>query len=448
MISETLYAAAFAFRKTKLWKQLYDSQLFALKHADGTVSYCCVMGMMGEHLALAVYPDAAGLASYRRMGDRRPDMSGFEHDELLFAQECIMCSFEDKDEMLQSELAEVRSYCKAQGIALRGKNAYPKFQRCRPGYYPWRLDDAQDQAFLLEALKAAVEVSKKLETAYAEDLGFTEGPPFDRSIPLLKKHGRGYSWGLHAFPAPSPRVYPAATIEDELRLKRIKRLGPAKSMDNASAAPRKTPAKPAASAAKPRNAAAEWDCDMVMYPNVARQEGGSGKDGAENEWGEPVQAPFFPYLLMVVDHQSGMILYTAITRHAGEYARQLGEMFLDFVEEQGIPAHLYVRNDRAHALLSGIAEKLGIPLTLKKRLPILEELLANFYEQTAAQEGGEPGDEDASAFLEQLADPTYLKALPSAILREIVKTVRSLDPAMLPEGLQEGIEAEINRRKR
>lgn len=37
MIPDTLYAAAFAFRQTKLCQQLYDSQLFALKHPDGSI---------------------------------------------------------------------------------------------------------------------------------------------------------------------------------------------------------------------------------------------------------------------------------------------------------------------------------------------------------------------------------------------------------------------------
>ncbi len=73
MIPGPLYEAGFKFRKTKLWQQLYDTQLFAVEHADGTTGYCCVMGKMGGHLALAVSPGAGrnkkrqyGFGYYRR----------------------------------------------------------------------------------------------------------------------------------------------------------------------------------------------------------------------------------------------------------------------------------------------------------------------------------------------------------------------------------------------
>ncbi len=35
-----VYEAAFGFKKTQLWKKLYDSQLFALRFADGGIGYC------------------------------------------------------------------------------------------------------------------------------------------------------------------------------------------------------------------------------------------------------------------------------------------------------------------------------------------------------------------------------------------------------------------------
>lgn len=220
----------------------------------------------------------------------------------------------------------------------------------------------------------------------------------------------------------------------------------------APAAARKKPtgkeatAKRTSSTANPRNAAEEWDCDVVMYPNVTKQADESGEDAAENEWGEPIKAPFFPYVLMVVDHHNNIGLCTDMTRQPGEYADQLGATFLDFLEENGLPAHLYVRNDRAYALLSGIAEKLGIPLTQKKHLPMLEEVLADFYEHTVGKEDDESDEEETASFLKQLADPAYLKALPNPLLRQVANEVRTFDPAMLPEGLLENVAAELQSR--
>ena len=44
-------------------KKLYDSQIFAIRHSDGQLSYCSVMGHSGDHLALALYPGESGLHS-------------------------------------------------------------------------------------------------------------------------------------------------------------------------------------------------------------------------------------------------------------------------------------------------------------------------------------------------------------------------------------------------
>ena len=44
MYSERLYSLAFAVRKTKLWKTLYDNELFAVSLSNGEIGYCSVMG--------------------------------------------------------------------------------------------------------------------------------------------------------------------------------------------------------------------------------------------------------------------------------------------------------------------------------------------------------------------------------------------------------------------
>ena len=65
MLSDAHYALAFALRKAKPWKKLYDSQIFAIRHSDGQISYCTIMGHNGDHLGLAFYPGESGLHSLR-----------------------------------------------------------------------------------------------------------------------------------------------------------------------------------------------------------------------------------------------------------------------------------------------------------------------------------------------------------------------------------------------
>ena len=453
MIPDTLYAAAFAFRQTKLWQQLYDSQIFALKHSDGSIGYCCVMGMMGEHLALAVYPGEEGLAAYRSMGTDRSALNDFADQEISFSQDCVMCSFENKDDLRPKDIAGARLYCKANGIALRGKNAYPQFQRFRPRYYPWYLEEEKDQTHLLEGLQACLEVAKKLADADPEALGFTEGEPFGRAIPLLKKRGRGWTWEAHTLPEPTPVTYPTAEIHDEIRLERIKTASHGAESRIASAAARGKPSAAAINQPKGKpskrrkhNQGSEaWVCDVVMYPSAMRQSDDPSPD--DDDTAEPLKAPFFPYMLMLIDSRAGAPLHIAITEHTGAYAEHFGEAILKLMEERGAPTHLYVQNDRAFALVKGIAEQLNIPLTQEESLPVLEEALEDFYEHNIEQPFGDVEGSDTAAFLEQLADPAHLAVLPNDILTQIAGAVGQIHPKALPEGLLANIAAELGKRR-
>ena len=65
MYPDRLYDLALNYRKTKLWKALYDSEFFAVSLSNGQIGYCCVMGFLGEHIALALYIGARSLDRYR-----------------------------------------------------------------------------------------------------------------------------------------------------------------------------------------------------------------------------------------------------------------------------------------------------------------------------------------------------------------------------------------------
>ena len=64
MNKEHLFDLAFSFREKKLWKQLVEEELFAVKlSANGKndqIGYCFVMGTNGQHKAVAIYPGVAG----------------------------------------------------------------------------------------------------------------------------------------------------------------------------------------------------------------------------------------------------------------------------------------------------------------------------------------------------------------------------------------------------
>jgi hypothetical protein len=303
MISESLYDIAFQFKKAKLWNKMYDSQLFAVAHSDGMIGYCCAMGMMGEHLALAVYPGAAGMDSYRMMGKDRDEMSELETMETALSQNCVMLSFENKEELRPRELAEVRAYCAARGLSLRGRKAFPQFQRFRPHYFPWYVTDEADQTHLYEALEAGLEVSAKLDETVPADLGFTEGPPFHRTIPLLRKENSGFAWETVPLPEPLPVVYPSAVLRDDIALAKL---------------------------AKSKKRGGEWACDVFMHVDPM-----SAEEGADGMVVEPEDAPFYPYLLLIVDNKDGMVLGAQLSEEPEDYTEKFAQAILEVAQKAG-----------------------------------------------------------------------------------------------------------------
>lgn len=385
MIPDSLYDIALQFRKTKLWKRLYDSQLFAVAHSDGTIGYCCVMGMMGEHLALAVYPGAEGMASYRMMGRDRSAMSELEAMETALSQNCVMLSFENKDELRPRELVEVRAYCEARGISLRGRKAFPQFQRFRPHYFPWYVDDQKDQTHLYEALEAGLAASERLDETIPEGLGFTEGPPFNRRIPLLRKEKDVFVWDFIALPEPLPVVYPSPEARNDIALAKI---------------------------ARSKKRAGEWACDVFMHGNPMSDE--KGESGSVEE---PVNAPFYPYLLLIVDNKNGSVINVRLSENPEDYAEQFAQTVLEVAQNNGRPSRILVCNERTRALFQKLSAQLGAELVLKKRIPHLEEAEQGFLEHF---NGGESSiDEDMEQLMEALRDPGAFAEMPDAVLMQL-----------------------------
>jgi len=409
MISESLYDIAFQFKKAKLWNKLYDSQLFAVAHSDGMIGYCCAMGMMGEHLALAVYPGAAGMDSYRMMGKDRDEMSELETMETALSQNCVMLSFENKEELRPRELAEVRAYCAARGLSLRGRKAFPQFQRFRPHYFPWYVTDEADQTHLYEALEAGLEVSAKLDETVPADLGFTEGPPFHRTIPLLRKENSGFAWETVPLPEPLPVVYPSAVLRYDIALAKL---------------------------AKSKKRGGEWACDVFMHVDPM-----SAEEGADGIVVEPEDAPFYPYLLLIVDNKDGMVLGAQLSEEPEDYTEKFAQAILEVAQKAGKPSRILVHNDRAYALFEKAAAQLGAELAREAHIPYLEEAEQGFLEHFEGDEN--PLDDEMEQFMEGLRDPELFPGMPDALLMQLQQMERM---GVLPGDAAENVRRESKRR--
>ncbi|MBW3625638.1 MAG: hypothetical protein KY468_19770 [Armatimonadetes bacterium] len=151
-----LFEAARSFKFVEPWDWMFDSDLFGVRNPEtGEIGYCCVMGNLGEHYALAVYRGSEGLDGYLCM------QQGYVPEDPLDAlamQYALMASFEDREAMSKED----RQVMKELGLKFRGRNAWPQFRSYRPGYQPWYLT-GEEARFLALALDQSVEVAVRIQ---------------------------------------------------------------------------------------------------------------------------------------------------------------------------------------------------------------------------------------------------------------------------------------------
>lgn len=323
-----LYDAAVEFKKLAPWDWMFDSDLFGVKDpATGEVGYCCIMGSLGEHFALGLYQGAEGLDVYRRM------QSGELGEEALFLQKCLMASFEDRDFIQKPD----RDTIKRLGLKFRGRDAWPLFRGYRPGYAPWYLttDEAE---FLTLALQQAAGVA----TRHGDDPQALRPPAAGRYLVRVAEKGEGgLQWRDEWLaPDPLPTRAPLEVPLDEIRLARVRQ----------NAVQRE----------------ATWEIDCVCSP-----------EGVQEDAGE---RPYYPQVMLFVDHFSAMILHVHLAHPEG-YLAVLLDHFLGVMEKTRlVPGTILVRDPAIRQVFEPVIAKLGLRSRLVERLPQLDEALENLFQ--------------------------------------------------------------------
>jgi len=321
---KTLYELAIQFKEKEYWEWMYDSDLFGVQNPrTGEIGYCCVMGNLGEHYALAVYPGAEGLATYIELANQDPDNPD---PMILLSQKCLQVSFENR-EQLHKEDHEV---IKKLGLKFRGANNWPLFRNYSPGYLPWFINE-EEIDFLTALIPQAMDVCDRA----AESLDVLK-PPREAQMLVRVAEAKGKEWiwrdewQTPALPAPEHIEAPI----DQLRLHKI--LKTAQKID------------------------AIWEFDYFHFPEGVR-------DGSK-------ERPYFPLMLIWADQRSSMILSHEISP-PGEYRDLILNQFLKLIERSGaIPRQVWLQQDDARAILEPSAKTLGVELELTSDLEAIDDI--------------------------------------------------------------------------
>lgn len=415
MTRETLYDLAFRYKKTKLWTHTFDTQVFAARTNQNETIFVCIMGRIGEHIAVSVYPEDE-FYSYYHFLDADPEfdiMLSPDMFERLISSSCIQCSFESKDMLDPPELDETRSFARSHGIRIAGKNAYPKFTRFKPYHYPWSVDTEHDLELLAAGLEAAIAISNELKTNSGFHAHFNHVDVRTvRDVPVLAHTPQGYQiTGTAALPPRRSASYPFGNYSNEVLLRKIQ--------------------------AKKRKKGT-IDC-RIIWLNKPMQD-------------HPCDTPYYPAALIAVEESDGTVMCQSITRdYESGHDELLSEFMTALSGRKSRPAKILAQNDRTFALLADIMQKASIYIDIKSDLPHLEDAILSLYVLLGTDEPYNDDPDDLSQMENDLLTMlSEIEAMEDDLLRylpeEMIDSLSALSGVPeLPPALKKRIDSLLNR---
>ena len=414
-MDQELLDLAYRFRDAKLWKIIYEKELFAVQLSNRQIGYCSLMGRSGEHMALGLYIGSAGFSTYRDLISRSAgDGMDRQHPAEWLTQDCIQCSLEKRDQLSPEEIAELQKYCGARGIPCRAP--YPCFARFHPYCMPWNIASKSDWNSIKTALAVLDRISGFLQTHSKKDLGlrpveanadgeryldadawqmnlFSEAPTAEQNntvtIPLfsLKKGElvmRRISLPPFAAPAlPSPRRFNEIAVAKLMKLKK----------------------------------AGVLQCEVLRMP-------------------EPVEGdpPYLPAVLLAVELNEGMVLQPVVTKGAAYDPDVMMEGFVESLLSFGVyPQRVLVRTAETAALLRPLCEKARIELETSRELEALDEAAESLWTET----GSHDYLEEVIEMLDEMS-PEQIRQLPPDMLRQMLEA-GDLLPVKIAEKIRKAL---------
>jgi len=316
-----LLQSAVSLGRREPWKLLYEHQLIFVSAPGWPEPHACsIMGTLGEVLAVAVYPGAAGYHFFRKLhaGD-------IDRDFFVGSQYSIKAEWVPRRELTKPD----RELLASVTPPLPKGRPVPQFRTMRPGYHPWYLTEPEG-AILATCL---AELDKFFQAPLPADLWEREGV-----YPMLAG-GERSTWT----PPLEMPVAPQPAPVDEERVRKL------------------------LSAHRRRGGTLELD---HFYAPA-----GIGENHAR---------PAFPHIALTADAQSGIVFPPEICLPGTPLADLLAKALWNALAVYPtFPAEVRVRNAAAQAMLAPLAAALGVRLRVAASLKALDEakdsLLANVF---------------------------------------------------------------------
>lgn len=298
------------------WDWMEEDDIFGIQVPEtGELGFVSVMGTLGEHLAVAVYQGVKGLGGFWQMHSIGPKLT----PEIALQIPQLQASFEDRD-LIEKEDRDVM---KQLGLKFRGAKAWPQFRSYRPGCFPWFIEK-NEAKILICALEQVLEMAPR----------FKDNPDFlvptDNDNDYLVRVNNNGKWedNVQRIELREEKILDLQMNEEALE--HLHTLMPGKFV-------------------------LELDFYMMEEPVQEKRN----------------ERPFFPFMLMLADHESGMILGVDMLTPLPTIEEMWSEIPAVVVEKLADdlpPKEIHVKDDMLYLVLQPVAEEVGFNLKKQPRL--------------------------------------------------------------------------------
>lgn len=307
------------------WDWMREYELFGIRNpADNQLAFVSVMGTLGEHFGISVYLGEKGLYKFWEMQDSGGDVS-----PEVFLEAPQLAASLDEPEYLYPQDIDIMNKL---GIKLKEGKRYPKFRSHYPGCYPWYLEQEEGE-FLRYALEQTIDVARRFKAD--PDLIKLEGE--SRYLMRTAEKIKGKLLWQDSYETISLKEYDTINIEvNPSDVKKILKIAP--NMESI-----------------------EVDLFISMEPLRDNED----------------ERPYFPYILVVVDSDIGLIQGFELLKPLPTFEGMLGSVpgkLLDILVKKKIsPENILYSSRKVGGLLAFLCEELGIEMKFIPDLPNLRD---------------------------------------------------------------------------
>ena len=302
------------------WDWMEEDDIFGIQMPEtGELGFVSVMGALGEYFAVAVYQGAKGLGGFWNMHSLGPKLT----PEFALQVPQLQASFEDRELITKDD----REVMKKLGLKFRGAKAWPQFRSYRPGCIPWLIEEDEAKT-LIYALEQLLEVAPR----FMENPNlFTPTKTEHDYLVRVNKDGRWEDTIKHITFREEKTL---DLLMNEEALEHLRAMMPGK---------------------------LTLEIDLYMMNEPVQEKRG--------------ERPYFPFMLMLADHDSGMILGVDLLTPLPSMEAMWSEVPAVVVEKlaDGLPPQeIQVKDDMLYLLLQPVAEEVGFSLKKQSRLKMIE----------------------------------------------------------------------------